>query len=55
MKAHRVLLCIVAVVAFATATDASDRILRTEMTVDAPLEQVWKAWTTEKISRRDAR
>lgn len=27
---------------------ASDRILRTEVTLAAPVEQVWRAWTTEE-------
>lgn len=29
------------------AAQASDRILRTEMTVPAPIEDVWAAWTTD--------
>jgi uncharacterized protein YndB with AHSA1/START domain len=27
---------------------AGDRILRAEVTIDAPVEQVWQAWTTEE-------
>jgi uncharacterized protein YndB with AHSA1/START domain len=30
------------------ATHAADRILRAEVVVDAPIDQVWQAWTTEE-------
>jgi uncharacterized protein YndB with AHSA1/START domain len=34
--------------AFCSLAHASDRILRAEVVVSAPLDSVWKAWTTEE-------
>jgi uncharacterized protein YndB with AHSA1/START domain len=36
------------VLAAAPTARAADRILRTEITLDAPQAEVWKAWTTEE-------
>lgn len=43
----RVGLCLVLAGAGVTV-EAGDRILRAEMDIPAPVEQVWRAWTTEE-------
>lgn len=39
--------CVLTWVAVTASVGATDRVLRTEVTVASPLAEAWKAWTTE--------
>ena len=47
------LLVIASILCCASGTeDAAERIIRAEVILDAPLSEVWKAWTTEEGARK---
>jgi uncharacterized protein YndB with AHSA1/START domain len=48
MTRFRIAGLVLALLSLVRLAEAADRILRAEMTVPAPVNEVWRAWTTEE-------